>query len=118
MGIFVDLNVTKGDEGEWTTDGIPTVAEVSFTIKDLYDGMFMSSGTDLADLNILSNITELDYIANSCGININETAIWRTIRMGVSLGLVGNIKDRVSLRIFSGIGQYFNNKLNDIFGKF
>lgn len=117
MGIFTDFNITKGDEGEWTVDGLPTVADVSFTIKDLYDGMFMSKmgvGNDC----IMSNITELDYIANSCGININEPATIRTIKMYYTLGFVDKIKDAVSLGIFTGATQFLNGKLQNIFGKF
>ena len=74
MGIIESLSVTKGTEGEWTVDGLPTVADVSFEIKDMYDGMFISSGgySDTGNGEFLSNITELDYIANCCGININQ----------------------------------------------
>ena len=42
MGIITDLNLTKGGEAEWTVDGLPTVAEISFTIKDLYEGLSMT----------------------------------------------------------------------------
>ena len=85
MGIITDLNITKGAEAEWTVDGIPTVAEISFTIKELYNNLSMSvweqspiEGSEGAgSLNILSNIAELDYIANSCGVNINEQDVWR-----------------------------------------
>ena len=39
--------------------------DVTFEIKDLYDGMFMSKQTsDKGYEDIMSNIQELDYIAN------------------------------------------------------
>lgn len=118
LGILGDLNVTKGEEGEWTKDGLPTVAEVSFTIKDLYDGMFMSKYENpLSPTGIMSNITELDYIANSCGINVNDQEIIRTIKMYVGLGF-GDVRDRIDIGIFGNIAQYFNQKLNNIFGVF
>lgn len=117
MGIFTDLSVTKGDEGAWTIDGLPTVVDVSFTIKDLYSGLFMSKMELKNDYSIMSNTAELDYIANCCGININEPATIRTIKMYMSI-----IKDApgqfASLGIFTGVTQFINNKLNNIFGKF
>lgn len=118
MGIITDLSITKGDEGEWTVDGLPTVADVSFEIKDLYEGMYMSTAQDLSDLNILNNITELDYIANSCGININEPEILRTIEMYFALNLSGRVKDTLSIKMLTGVSQYFNQKFTNIFGKF
>ena len=120
MGIITDLSISKGAEGEWTIDGVPTVAEISFSIKDMYDGMFMSKSTDFGDRNILSNTTELDYIANSCGININDQEIGRTLKMYLALGFLsgGAIKDRIQIGIFGNINQFFNQKIHNIFGFF
>jgi hypothetical protein len=118
MGIISGLNITKGDEGEWTVDGLPTVANVSFDIKDLYSGLYMSkSFGEGSTKGILSNIQELDYIANSCGINVNDHEVGRMIKMAAALTLTG-IQDKISLGIFSNIGQHFNNKVQQIFGVF
>ena len=118
MGIMTGLSITKGAEGEWTPDGIPTVAEVNFEIKDMYDGMFMSRATDSRDMNIMSNITELDYIANSCGVNVNDQEVYRTIKLYKALNFTGNFRDKISIGIFAKIGEYFNQKMNDLFGVF
>lgn len=120
MGIITDLSISKGSEGEWTIDGIPTVAEISFSIKDMYDGMFMSRSADIGDRNILSNTTELDYIANSCGININDQEVSRTLKMYLALGFLsaGNITDKIQIGIFGNIQQFFNQKVHNIFGVF
>ncbi len=118
MGIMTNLSITKGAEAEWTVDGIPTVAEVQFEIKDLYEGMFMSRAKDSYASGLLSNITELDYIANSCGININDQEIMRTFRLWSVLKLQNSINDLVANGIFGNITQFFNQKLNDLFGVF
>lgn len=118
MGIISDLSITKGAEGEWTKDGIPTVADVSFTIKDLYQNLFMSYAKTEGDSNIMSNITELDYIANSCGVNINDHEIGRTLKMYVALEFTGRIEDAIQIGIFGNLSQFFNQKLNNIFGAF
>lgn len=125
MGIISDLSITKGAEGEWTEDGIPTVAEISFTIKELYNNLSMSvweqsslEGSEGAgSLNILSNIAELDYIANSCGVNINEQDVWRMIKLAGILSL-GGLKDRVELNIYGAFNQYLDNNNAKIFGLF
>lgn len=120
MGIIPGLSITKGEEGEWTLDGIPTVANVTFEIKDLYDGLFMSKQTSNAGYqDLMSNIQELDYIANSCGVNVNDQEVMRTVRMYTALkfGTV-NIKDKVTIDIFGSVAQYFNQKMNNIFGVF
>ena len=118
MGIIEGMSFTKGSDGEWTDDGLPTVIEVSLDIKDLYNGMFMSKQETFGDMSIMSNITELDYIANMCGININEPDVRRTVEMYLSLGFVSNIKDRVQLGIWGGLTQWANQKFQKIFGKF
>lgn len=116
MGIIPGLSVTKGEEGEWSIDGIPTVCNISFEIKDLYDGLYMSKESALSYNGIISNIAELDYIANTCGININDQEVARTIRLAGTF--LKNIPGNISTDIFGGITQYFNQKLNNIFGVF
>ena len=80
MGIITDLNLTKGGEAEWSVDGLPTVAEISFTIKDLYEGLSMTELGGPID-GILSNASEIDYIANSCGVNIYEQPLRKNIEL-------------------------------------
>ena len=118
MGIMTDLTITKGAEAEWTVDGIPTVAEVQFSIKDLYEGMFMSRHSDSGGMGLMTNITELDYIANSCGININDQEVERTFKLWSVLKLQNTFKDVVTHNVFGSIMQSFNQKLNDLFGMF
>lgn len=118
MGIIPGLSITKGDEGEWTIDGLPTVANVNFEIKDLYSGLYMSKQeSDVKNQNLMSNIQELDYIANSCGININDQEVWRTIRMYTILGFTSRTGDKFS-DFLGTLAQGFNQKLNNLFGVF
>ena len=117
MGIITGLNITRGAEGEWTTSGLPTVAEVSFDIKDLYDGLFLSGGDDEFDISILSNISELDYIANTCGINVNDQEVMRTAKLFINLFKTAPV-DFITMDIYGNFAQFFNQKANDIFGVF
>ena len=116
MGIITDLSVSKGTEGEWTIFGVPTVAEISFSIKDMYDGMFMSATQGPFDLSVFNNISELDYIANSCGINLHDQEIARTVDLYKSLNLYGTVTDTIELDTIGGLQQWMNQRLDDIFG--
>ena len=117
MGIITDLSVTKGSEGEWTLDGIPTVAEISFTIKDLYEGLAMTNDSSLLG-GLFANVAEMDYIATSCGINVNDHDIARQAKVFLSLKLNGSIADKVTSGIFGNIAQHFNQRLSNLFGTF
>ena len=120
MGIMTGLSVTRGAEAEWTVDGIPTVAEIQFEIKDLYEGMFMSQGNSLTDAgdSILTNITELDYIANSCGINVNNSEENRAWQLFRALTFSSAIDDVIANDIFGALGQRLNNTIQNLLGKF
>ena len=78
----------------------------------------MSKADSDMDKGILSNIAELDYIANSCGININEPEITRTIKMAATLGFTTKIRDKLEMGIFGNVTQFFNQKIQNIFGTF
>jgi hypothetical protein len=116
MGIITSLSITKGGEGEWTTDGLFTSLDISFEIKDLYNVLFMSTANgDGIGGNIVSNVTELDYIGNTCGVNINDMEIMRTVKIASAVGW-GGTKDTFKSKIFGSITQSINQKLENIFG--
>lgn len=77
MGIITDMSITRGRDRAWTIDGLPTEVDVSITLKDLYD-MFTITSYDNAGA-FVNNISLMDYIANSCGVNINEPDLIRTL---------------------------------------
>lgn len=77
MGIITSLNISKGKEGSWTLDGLPTEVDVDLTIKDLYTQMAMA--TENQGRDFLANTTFLNYMANACGISINKPDLERSI---------------------------------------
>lgn len=83
MGIITDLSFTKGKEGAWNINGLPTEVDVSMTIKDLYQAVLAitdgSLGTD--SKWFINNTTLMDYMANMCGININKPDLFRTFEI-------------------------------------
>lgn len=117
MGIITDLSFNKGREAAWTSSGIPTIVEVSFTIKDLYNDIYLTN-MDSMKHNMMHNIILMDYISNLCGININEVDIYRAI----DLFLIQNIKNRITdtwhMKIWKNLEQYVSNKWLSIVGAF
>ena len=77
MGIITDLSITKGKEGSWTIDGLPSEVDVDLTIKDLYNVMAMTKKDQPTEF--LNNTTFLNYLATSCGISINKPDVQRSI---------------------------------------
>lgn len=83
MGIITDLSITKGKDKAWTLDGLPTEVDVSLTLKDLYN-MFSLTSIDNPG-SFVNNISLISYIANSCGINVNEPDFTRMLDVYVML---------------------------------
>ena len=85
MGLITDLNITKGKEGAWTIDGLPTEVDVDITLKDLYSALSITKENNPAAF--CRNLCLVDYIANTCGININEPDFVREIELYIILKL-------------------------------
>ena len=115
-GIITSMSITKGAEGMWTPDGIPTQAEVSLTIKDLYQIMSVTS-TELKDIkySTLNNTALMDFIASTCGINIFQPEIGRTIDMWLVNTLKTKISDFVKIDLWQGVKDKVYNLITNIF---
>lgn len=72
MGIITSCNITKGEQGCWTQDGLPTQITVQISIKDLYDLVTLSVGNKLGITDLISNTGQIDYLATMCGLNIGK----------------------------------------------
>ena len=95
MGIISSINVTKGAKCAWNNDGLPTQIDISIEIKDLYKSLAMSGYSDDDDngffkgafklakneVGIVTNTAYMDFLANMCGLNINEMEITRRAKM-------------------------------------
>ena len=74
MGIITGCSIQKGDTGAWNQAGLPTQITIQLTIKDMYNVMSLSTG--LGNNSIIGNPGQLDYIANLCGVNIDEPELF------------------------------------------
>lgn len=86
-GIISSISVTKGGEGQWNDDGLPTSLDISLEIKDLYKSLSMSAFDNKKILpfqvakNVVGNTAYMDFLANMAGLNIAQMQIGRQIKM-------------------------------------
>lgn len=108
MGI-VSMSVQKGSEGGWTVDGLPTTVEVNLEIRDLYSKLTISKEgvLDNNEATAFNNIALLSYLANMCGVNINEPDLQRSVALFTTLK--GRSVLDVPNQITSRITQTVNN---------
>ena len=109
MGMVTGLDITRGREGGWNANGLPTAIDVSMTIKDLYSSMFLSK----TNKYLLSNTSLLDYLCAMAGMNINKPDITRMPELwGILAG--GSITD-IPNNIWTNIQQDLSNELFRIY---
>ena len=82
-GIVTSLSISRGKEGSWTINGLPTEVDVNMSFKDLYSMIILTKASK-ADW-FMANTALMDYIACNCGVNINEPDIRRQLTMYFSL---------------------------------
>lgn len=113
MGIITSLNITKGREGAWTIENLPTEVDIAITIKDLYSLLFITNDYNVS--NFLNNTCLTDYLANSCGININKPEIQRSCEMFLMLNK--NKITNIPNNIFTSLEQFASNVYQNLYNK-
>jgi hypothetical protein len=118
MGIITGMTIRKGKEAAWNIDGLPTEVDIDISIKDLYNMLSIVPGTKPKDF-VTNNIL-MDYIANMCGININQMDLSRSIEIYYILAREGvvNIPNRIFGKFQDAIDTYGMNLYNGILNHF
>lgn len=107
MGIITNLSITRGREKAWTLDGLPTEVDVSLELKDLYKMLAITPYTSAG--SFVNNIGLMDYIANMCGININEPDLTRSIE--IYCMLKGYKLTHITSDLWKSAEQYIANRI-------
>ena len=116
MGIITSLSITKGKEGSWTLNGLPTEVDVSLTIKDLYNVMIMTCKD--TPVTFMSNTCFLNYLSNACGISVNKMDIERSIELYYTI-YKGKLLNAITGRNFwNDVIQGIQNKALDVYTGF
>lgn len=110
MGLVTGVSITRGDMMHWTLDGLPCSVDISINIKDLY-AILSGSKEGGSQFEIMNNIGLLDYIANMCGININEPDLKRMLTMYYYQKT--NAPKRIAGTILNGLDQWATNLVNN-----
>lgn len=112
-GYITGLSIRKGGEGYWTKSGLPTVLEITLQIQDIYDAKYISTsekGKPELNFNIIQDIVNivdktfqktpflrntamLNWIANTCGVNVNKPDLLRDIEMYIEHSLENPVSD-------------------------
>lgn len=115
MGMITECQITKGDVGAWTQQGLPTQVIVQFTIKDLYNLITLATGW--ANNSITGNPGQLDYIANMCGVNIDVPDTPRAFKLWWAINgpgaILGDIESTFS-GLLTTVYQTIMNKLESV----
>lgn len=114
MGIITSLSITRGNEGSWSREGIPTAVDVNFTIKDLYSSLTISKD-DSSSSGMINNTALMDYLANWCGININEPEVLKQIQLWIGASDLSKGINALRFDIFRGLEQWKDNFAYDIY---
>lgn len=129
MGIITDMSITKGKEGAWNVNGIPTEMDISITIKDLYDTFCISGLTDSTGIaetvksifgsnsdsvkKFVKNTSMIDYLSNLAGLNMNRPSIIRSIE--VYTMLKSNQLKTYPQRKLLQLNQAIDNMLSNVY---
>ena len=118
MGIITSMSIRKGKEAAWNIDGLPTEIDIDITIKDLYNMLSIVPMTE--PKNFVTNNILMDYIANTCGININKLDIERSLEIYYILfsNRITSLPNRVMRQFQNAIDNYGMRLYDKVLNKF
>lgn len=114
LGIITGLSCSRGGEGMWSLDCLPTSMDISLTIKDLYKSMYISQNNSI--LKFVSNDAQMDYLMNLSGVMTNDESIKR--RVSIYTTLLGNKFFSTPQRIGNKFRQYIDNSSLRFYGNY
>lgn len=114
MGIITAMDISKGKEGAWTIDGLPTEVDVTITLKDLYSALTISNSDDIG--KFMNNTSLMDYLANTCGLNVNKPELTRTLE--IYLMLKTNRIVNMPNTVFTNLTNELTNTVANLYKSF
>lgn len=118
MGIVTDLSIEKGKEAAWNIDGLPTEINVNMRIKDLYNMLALVSASE--PKKFVTNNILMDYVANTCGININQMDLVRSVEIYYILtkNRITNLPNTISRKFQDAVDTYAMNLYDKVLNNF
>ena len=75
LGMIGSLDINRGGEGCWNVLGMPTKADITISLKDMYNSMFISKR-----MGMVANTAQMDFLATLAGIDLNEFEPTRIVK--------------------------------------
>lgn len=110
LGIIESLSIDKGGQSNWNVMGHPITADVSVSIKDLYESMFISKR-----MGLLTNTAQMDYLATLAGTDLNEYEPLRMIKLWAQI--LGDTPRDWASDLWGGVKQKLNSAASGVLGK-
>ena len=117
MGIITSMSVTKGGEGNWVANsGLPTSIDISLSIKDLYNSLYISKGAggikDSLDMaKFVANDGEMEQLMTLAGVETRALNFGKRAELyGAILGNTYDLQNLVN-RPFDKVRQDVSNFL-------
>lgn len=112
LGIVDSIQISKGINGSFSVDGLPTEVDVSVSIKDLYSDMSMSPQS--SPLLFVNNSSLVEYLATTCGLSLITPNLER--RLDMIVNAVTNAFTDIDNNIISGITEAIDKSVMDFLG--
>lgn len=106
LGIISSLSITYGGQAQFNIMGQPITADVSLELKDLYHSMFISKR-----MGLISNTAQMDFLATLAGIDLNEYAPTRMIKLWAQI--LGDTPRDWAEDFWGGVKRTLNQKTSE-----
>ena len=111
MGMVTSMSITKGTNGSFSVDGLPTEVDVTVSITDLYSDLSMSPQS--SPILFVNNSSLIEYLATTCGLSLITPNIQARLDM-LTNALVNSFTD-IGDNIMAGITETVDNYVKDFF---
>lgn len=116
MGIIDSIGISKGDDGSWTTSGLPSEIKVSISIKDLYANLALPEKYSIKDF--FNNNGLLNFLMVNCGVDITKTGLDDKISVFANLfaNTISDITKETTYGIWYNIQEELRNTISLYWG--
>lgn len=117
MGLITSMSIDKGDKAMWNADGIPSSADISLTILDLYDVLSITKTNDdkFFSYDTVNNTAQMDYIATMCGINVYKPEIGRAISIWLLNKTINKVRDFFAVNLWGNLKTSIASKITEVY---
>lgn len=110
MGMVESIQIEKGPDTNWSTEGLPTMMKVTLTVKDLYSQLMISPSNKPS--LFFSNQGMIDFLGATCGVDLSIPSIELKLKMAMAL-FFNRVTD-VPMNWYRSMVQSINNRISGL----